>query len=132
MRSSEAEVGRGEQADVLRVLPVDLLDALRDDELDPARRAREYGAVSRDDPQPFEAPLTMTSKPPFLIASFCDDAAAQADQAVARERLVVVVANPAGRELVGRDVVDQRPSRDRTRGPRRRAAFWRSSPSEVR
>jgi hypothetical protein len=35
----------------------------------PASRS-EYGAVSRDDPQPFERPLTITPKPPFLIASF--------------------------------------------------------------
>jgi 3-deoxy-D-manno-octulosonate 8-phosphate phosphatase KdsC-like HAD superfamily phosphatase len=36
-----------------------------------------------------------------------DVAAAQADEAVARQRLVVVVADPAGGQLVGRDVVDQ-------------------------
>ena len=67
-----------------------------------------YGAVSRLEPQPFEMPLTMTPKPPSLIASFVDLAAAQADQAVTRERLVVVVANPSGRELVGRDVRHER------------------------
>jgi hypothetical protein len=28
-----------------------------------------YGAVSRELPQPLERPLTITEKPPFLIAS---------------------------------------------------------------
>jgi hypothetical protein len=30
----------------------------------------EYGAVSRDEPQPFEMPETITEKPPLAIASF--------------------------------------------------------------
>jgi hypothetical protein len=34
----------------------------------PASRS-EYGAVSRELPQPLERPLTMTPKPPFLMAS---------------------------------------------------------------
>jgi hypothetical protein len=59
----EAEIGAGEQPDVLRVLPVDLLDVLRDDEPD-AAFSSEYGAVSRELPQPFERPDTMTEKPP--------------------------------------------------------------------
>ena len=29
-----------------------------------------YGAVSREEPQPFERPLTMTSKPPAFSVSF--------------------------------------------------------------
>ena len=69
-----------------------------------------YGAVSRQEPQPFDTPLTMTPKPPLLIASVCDDAAAQADEAVPGERLVVVVADPARRDLVGRDVREERRS----------------------
>ena len=65
-----------------------------------------YGAVSRDLPHPFDCPLTMTPKPPFLIAS-ASPSAAQADEAIPGERLVVVVANPPGGDLVGGDVADE-------------------------
>ena len=53
----------------------------------------------------------MTEKPPARMASGVHLAAAQADQAVSAERLVVVVANPRGGDLVGRDVREQRRKR---------------------
>jgi hypothetical protein len=31
----------------------------------------EYGAVSRDDPQPLDKPETTTANPPFFTSSFC-------------------------------------------------------------
>ena len=49
----------------------------------------------------------MTPNPPLRMAVLLDHAAAQADQAISRERLIVVVANPPGGDLVGRDVRDQ-------------------------
>ncbi len=103
----EAEVRRREEADVLRVLPVDLLDAVRDDELDArlqlavgrglAARAAALRDTADDD-----------AEAAGLDRVFQDLAAAQADQAVPGEGLVVVVADPAGGQLVGRDVRDQR------------------------
>ncbi len=117
----QPEVGAREQADVLRVLPVDLLDAARDDELHsrlelavrrglPARAAA-LGDAADDD-----------AEAAALDAVLLDDAAAEADQAVPSERLVVVVANPPRRELVGGDVREEgEPARPVVRQDVRRA-----------
>ena len=99
----EPEVRGGQQADVLGVLLVDLLDALRDDELHAglelavrrglAARAAALRSAADDD-----------AEAAGLDRVLADLAAAEADQAVASERLVVIVANPSRRELVGGDV----------------------------
>ncbi len=100
------EVGRGEQADVLGVLPVDLLDARGERHGDAAgelgvggglaRRAAALRAPARHRPE---------AAPQHRVAG--DGAAAQAHQAIAREGFVVIVTSPARRQLVGRDVVEQ-------------------------
>ncbi len=103
----DAEVGRGQEPDVLAVLPVDLLDALGDDDLDPRLALRVRRRLARA-PAPLRAPADDDLEPPTLDGVALDDAAAQPDQAVPSERLVVVVTNPARGQLVGGDVVDER------------------------
>ncbi len=102
----QREVGRGEQPDVLGVLPVNLLDARRERDGDAAgqlgvgRRLARRAAALR-------APAHDRPEAPALDGVFGDDPAAQAHQAVTRQRLVVIVTSPARGELVGRDVVEQ-------------------------
>ena len=80
MRSIKDRIGAGVKADVLAVLPVDLLDALGDDELDAGlelgvgrRLARAAAALA--------APADDHAEAAALDRVFLDDSAAQADQA---------------------------------------------------
>jgi hypothetical protein len=112
----EPEVGARQEADVLRVLAVDLLDALRDDELHSGRQLAVGRGLAARAATLRDRPLTMTPKPPFLTSSFWMTPPRKTDEAVPRQRLVVVVANPARGDLVGRDVGEERwplPRRDR-------------------
>ncbi len=106
----QRKIGRGEDAEVLAVLPVDPLDVLRDHEPDPgapfrvrrlfARRALP-AALSRD----------ADGESPRLHVPFSDrlfPAAREADVRIVAQPLVEVVADPPGRDLVGRDVVPKR------------------------
>jgi hypothetical protein len=102
----QREVGRGQQADVLAVLAVDLLDVLRDHELHAGLELRVRRRLARTAAALAEAAHDHREAA-VLDRVLLHDAAAQADQAVARQRLVVVVADPARRQFVGRDVVDQ-------------------------
>src|SRR5262249_28824137 len=102
----DAEVGGGEQADVLAVLPVDLLDAPGHDDLHArlelrvrrrlAGAAAALGSAADDDAAAAALDVVLLDRP-----------AAQPHEAVPGERLVVVVTDPAGRQLVGGDVVDE-------------------------
>src|SRR5690606_8089401 len=104
----QAGVGRRQEPDVLGVLAVDLLDRLRDDELHAGLQlAERRGLAARAAALRQSADDDREPAVPDRVAF--DVSATQADEAVARERLVVVVAHPAGRDLVGRDVVDQLP-----------------------
>ena len=67
-----------------------------------------YGACSRDEPHPLDVPLTTTEKPPFFTASGLTLPPRRPDERIPPERLVVVVADPPRRDLVGRDVADER------------------------
>src|SRR6185437_1082748 len=102
-----AEVGRREQADVLAVLPVDLLDVAGDDELH-ARLALGVGRRLARAAAALRAAADDDAEAAVLDVVLLHDAAAQADQAVPGEGLVVVVTDPSRGQLVGRDVVDER------------------------
>ena len=104
------EVRAGQEPDVLTILQVDFLEARR--EHDPhatgelrVRRglARAAAALARTADDHLEAAVA------HRVAR--DDVAAQPDQAIARQRLVVVVAGPGRRQLVGRDVGHERARR---------------------
>jgi hypothetical protein len=103
----EAEVRGRQEPYVLRVLPVNLLDRPGDDQLYPrgllrvgrglARRPASLGEAGDD-----------RAEIPLLDFHFLDGLLAHPDVNVLAERLVVIETDPAGRNLVGRDVVHQR------------------------
>ena len=102
----QREIRRRQQADVLAVLAIDLLDVPGDDNL----HARLEFAVGRSltrTTAAFRHPADDQAEAAVLDCIDLDVAATQTDEAVARQRLVVVVADPSRRELVGADVVDQ-------------------------
>ncbi len=106
----QREISRQQETDVLRVLRIDLLDALGDDEPDARRELRVRSRFARR-PASFRSPTDDDLEPAIFDRVLRDRAAAQTDEAIAGERFVVVVANPTGRKLVGRDVVDERARR---------------------
>jgi hypothetical protein len=103
----QAEVGAREQADVLRVLAVDLLDVLGDDELHSARQLAVRRGLARA-AAPLRRAAHDDAEAAVLDRVSFDLPAAEAHEAVPGERLVVVVANPPGGDLVGGDAADER------------------------
>src|ERR1700749_1816836 len=106
----EPEVGRSEQPNVLAVLPVNLLDGLRDDESEPRRLLRERRGFARR-PAALREPGDYDAKTPALHLVLLDRALAHPDVDVLAQSLVVIEADPTRRYLVGRDVVHERPLR---------------------
>ena len=104
-----AEVGGREDADVLAVLAVDPLDVLGDHDADaggPLRVGRRLAAGA------LPAALARhggdeAAVGDVVLADRLLAARPQADVRIAAERLVEVVADPGGRDLVGADVVAQ-------------------------
>ena len=81
-----------------------------------------YGAVSRARAAALGDAADDDAEAAVLDGVLLDDAAAEADQAVPSERLVVVVANPPGGDLVGGDVREEgEPARPVVRQDVRRA-----------
>ena len=104
----DPEVGRGEQADVLAVLPVDLLDALGDHQVH-ARGELAEGRRLAAGTAPLAEAADDHGEASALDRVLLDHAALQADHRVPTEGLVVIEADPARRDLVGADVVPELP-----------------------
>ena len=105
----QGEIRRCEETDVRAILPVDALDVLPDDDAEP----RGALGVRRSLPaRPFSTPLPRhraheAALPDVVAADRALVAAKEAHVRVFPQLLVEVVADPARRDFIGRDVVAQ-------------------------
>ena len=137
----DGEIRRDEQPEVDRVLPVNALEALRDKEMDSGGALGVRGLLARGAlpaPPPGHRHGEVAAADGVLAdgSHACPALGArEAEVRVAAERLVVVEADPARRDLVRRDLVPKGMSGIVARprqGPRPRAARASGPASSVR
>src|SRR5262249_44494523 len=92
--------------DVLAILQVDLFEALREYHADACAHFREGCRLPRAT-APLLVPADDDGKAAAGHGVARNRVAAQAHQAITRERPIVIIASPGRRQLVGRDVVEQ-------------------------